>query len=744
MTKYIYAQLQFVALHQKAPSDINAALSIGSVATSYKKYTLEADAGDPDGSVGLDYAEFQFGSAQFTKPQDYGTSISYSTELGTSSRQKWALIAVSDDFVIPTNLSFYVPEGAMDAFMSSLADFASANGLSSLLFYLNKVNDILAARSLHDVVAEHLKSQMSLIDRALKGEISATQLVNQSDDLGVQFTHDLLIEAGLPAAQAAIFTQIAFSKHEAVQVGFPQPDGTYDDGRRWAIVPDSTTDLINFKDTGWRDVFIGGSLPDVIRMGTKTDFGYGQYDIGYGGGGDDILIGANDAILIGGSGSDTFVFSANPGSASFGNTNIVVADFSHAQRDRIVMRGFNDVRSFTDIMAHASQIGSNTVIDFGTRGVLTLENTSRSSLSTADFSWQTFADTVSLASPSFGSDAGAGGWSSQNLTPRVMADVNGDGKADIIGFGESATYVSLATATGFAGAAVGINSFGFSATGGGWASNDTFHRTLGDVNGDGKADIIGFGNAGIYISLATSNGQFASPSLRLSLFGTDASAGGWSSNDALPREVADINGDGMDDIVGFGNSGVWVALATGNGNFGAPFLSLASFGKDASAGGWASDTQYHRELADVNGDGMADIVGFGSSTTYVALATGGGHFAAPQIAVNSFGYTAAGGGWFTQDQYPRHLADVNGDGRADIVGFGDSKTYISYGNADGTFTSPVEDLASFGRTAAAGGWASDTTLPRMLADVDGNGAADIVGFGSGGVYIAHSNFDFRI
>jgi hypothetical protein len=29
-----------------------------------------------------------------------------------------------------------------------------------------------------------------------------------------------------------------------------------------------------------------------------------------------------------------------------------------------------------------------------------------------------------------------------------------------------------------------------------------------------------------------------------------------------------------------------------------------------------------------------------------------------------------GGGWTSQNQYPRQLADVNGDGMADIVGFG--------------------------------------------------------------------------
>ena len=45
--------------------------------------------------------------------------------------------------------------------------------------------------------------------------------------------------------------------------------------------------------------------------------------------------------------------------------------------------------------------------------------------------------------------------------------------------------------------------------------------------------------------------------------------------------------------------------------------SLAYFG--SAAGGWSSEDLYPREVADVNGDGSADIVAFGSSAVYVSL-----------------------------------------------------------------------------------------------------------------------------
>src|SRR5690606_7457192 len=39
-------------------------------------------------------------------------------------------------------------------------------------------------------------------------------------------------------------------------------------------------------------------------------------------------------------------------------------------------------------------------------------------------------------------------------------------------------------------------------------------------------------------------------------------------------------------------------------------------------------------------------------------------------------FTAVGG-WSDDDRYPRQVADVNGDGRADIVGFGEAGVYVA-------------------------------------------------------------------
>jgi hypothetical protein len=89
---------------------------------------------------------------------------------------------------------------------------------------------------------------------------------------------------------------------------------------------------------------------------------------------------------------------------------------------------------------------------------------------------------------------------------------------------------------------------------GGWSSDDTYPRTLADVDGDGKSDIVGFSSAGVYVSLATAGGHFAMPTFELAAFGVDV--GGWSSDNTYPRKLADVDGGGMADIVGFSSAGV--------------------------------------------------------------------------------------------------------------------------------------------------------------------------------------------
>jgi trimeric autotransporter adhesin len=348
-----------------------------------------------------------------------------------------------------------------------------------------------------------------------------------------------------------------------------------------------------------------------------------------------------------------------------------------------------------------------------------------------------------LVSSRFGRSDAAGGFSSNDLYPRELADVNGDGKADIVGFGENAVFVALGKYDGsFGSPSTEIAYFGAAVSAGSWTSNELYPRQLADVNGDGLADIVGFGKHGVEVALATGGGHFGAASLVLAQFGAEADAGGWTNTQLYPRELADVNGDGMADIIGFGEHGVYVSLATGGGHFGGLDLTLAQFGRGSDAGGWTSTELYPREVADVNGDGKADIVGFGEHGVYVATATGGGHFGGLDLVLAQFGFGPDAGGWSSQDLYPRELADVNGDGRADLVGFGEAGAYTSFGQSDGHFGGLDLAVQQFGTGSQAGGWSSQDQYPRKVADVTGDGMADIVGFGEHGAYVASSFTDF--
>lgn len=303
------------------------------------------------------------------------------------------------------------------------------------------------------------------------------------------------------------------------------------------------------------------------------------------------------------------------------------------------------------------------------------------------------------------------GWTVNH--PRFLGDANGDGKDDIIGFGNAGVYVSYSTGTGFSAASLKISDFGYS-FGSGWKLNEN-PRLIGDVNGDGKSDIVGFGNNGVILSLSTGTG-FTSPVQVLSDYNY-ANGTGWTVNQ--PRFLADVNGDGKDDIVGFGNTGVFVSFSTGSG-FTAASLKINNFGYN-NGNGWKLN-EHPRLIGDVNGDGKADIVGFDNNGVILSLSTGT-TFTTPAQVLADYGY-ANGTGW-TVNQ-PRLLADVDGDGKDDIVGFGNRGVYISYSTGTG-FIKPILAIKNYGYEQGSG-WLNQKHL-RLLGDANGDGKADIFGFG---------------
>lgn len=197
----------------------------------------------------------------------------------------------------------------------------------------------------------------------------------------------------------------------------------------------------------------------------------------------------------------------------------------------------------------------------------------------------------------------------------------------------------------------------------GWSSAEAYARTVrfADIDGDGRADVCGRGPSGVVCARSLGHAFDHERTWLPEL----SDARGWlAAPYAATMMLGDVNGDGVADVCARGRDGLACALSKKTG-FGK--LERWSSGADFADGGeiaWASDPSYYGtlRLGDINGDGRADVCGRGPSGVVCAFSTGIGFTRATlwDTALSD----AAG---FRSDLASAiQLGDINGDGRADL------------------------------------------------------------------------------
>lgn len=347
---------------------------------------------------------------------------------------------------------------------------------------------------------------------------------------------------------------------------------------------------------------------------------------------------------------------------------------------------------------------------------------------------------------------------------RTLADITRDGKADIVGFGDDGVYTSVALGGGaFAPAKFALAGYGYDS---GWRIGK-HPRWVADVTGDGFGDLVGSGPDGVWTAVGKGDGSFGPMRFVSGVFGSNGRPG------PLGLQPGDANLDGRTDLYAFLDGRVEIALASGSGGFATPYVATTEFTADrfdfnqfklANIGGDArpdilsvrynpgavamstiaradgtyglsrpsTEQQAVFQVSDITGDGYADAIRFGyDANTYTGRALGGGAFAPFGVGVSDFGYNN-GSGYGTSSQPSPSIADVTRDKRADVVGFSSSGVVSAVSRGDGTFGPARRVNAEFGSDR---GW-TVAQHPRLLADITGEGAADVVGFGNKGVFVA--------
>ncbi|MCB0352638.1 MAG: VCBS repeat-containing protein [Bdellovibrionales bacterium] len=303
-------------------------------------------------------------------------------------------------------------------------------------------------------------------------------------------------------------------------------------------------------------------------------------------------------------------------------------------------------------------------------------------------------------------------------------DFDGDGITDAISYSGSSLTFNKGNGSG------GFNT-GSAFFSGSFSGSVIFYADIGDVDGDGDLDLVVAASTtgtnddeGVYLFTNNGSGTFT----LAQTFGAILDSQSYNG-----IKFGDFNGDDLLDVAYTGVSSK-ISVFLGQGGGGISYTTDYTIGSSVSSisdvadlngdgiddfitrfglstnsvylGGSLSQTFSYRTMlsGDFNDDGVLDLIGVGASTTDLLLGDGNGEF--------SFSQTITSSGFHVNT----FIDDFNNDGELDVL-VGTAGVFLGDGRGDFSFKE-----------------GSDGPVANFLGDMDGDGVVDLIRF-SGQVYL---------
>lgn len=241
-------------------------------------------------------------------------------------------------------------------------------------------------------------------------------------------------------------------------------------------------------------------------------------------------------------------------------------------------------------------------------------------------------------------------------------------------------------------------------------SGEIFNAVVADFSGNGFVDVAGldWDTNELTVYIATSATTYADPAWY------DTPDEYW---DASNVTVGDLTADGKPEIVTvneyYEDNNLTVFVNNGDGTFQTGVYYDSVLSGDADNTG-SNPFPLAVSIADVNGDGKADVVATNAYSSDITILLGNGD---GTVKMPTIGYAI--GGWAAMT--PAVIADFNGDGYPDIVVTDDEFSLVFMkGYGDGTFRAALDYYEPVGDL----GWGWNYGV--ASADLNGDGIPDFV------------------